>query len=109
MNKFILENMVCNKAEEDTDILIVKISFTLASTHESGIINGDDVYLLIGIYCFSDMYFLKPRKGKVEKNILAQGAIDNTIVNNILLIRAMCDCDTMSVVFNQEKIKFIQT
>ncbi|GBM95844.1 hypothetical protein AVEN_31732-1 [Araneus ventricosus] len=74
MNKFSSLNMKCKKADEDADCLIVNSSLALAPTHPSVVVIGEDIDLfviLIGIFTFHSVYFLKLGKGKIAEKIFS--------------------------------------
>ncbi|GBN10775.1 hypothetical protein AVEN_145684-1 [Araneus ventricosus] len=113
MNKFSSLNMACKKADEDADCLIVNSAVALDPTHPSVVVIGEDIDLfviLIGIFTFDNIYFLKPGKGKItEKLFSPHTALEKTIADNILFMHAMSGCDTTSTLFNYGKMKFVQT
>ncbi|GBN49398.1 hypothetical protein AVEN_216168-1 [Araneus ventricosus] len=84
---------------------------SLAPTHPSVVIIGEDIYLfviLIGIFTFYNEYFLG--KGKIAEQIFSpHTALETTIADNILYIHAMSECDTTSGLFNYGTMKFVQT
>ncbi|GBN64994.1 hypothetical protein AVEN_175642-1 [Araneus ventricosus] len=74
MNKFSSLNIACNKADEDADCLIVNSALVLAPTHPSIFVKGEDIdhfIILIGIFTFDNVYFLKPGKGKIVEKIFS--------------------------------------
>ncbi|GBM09479.1 hypothetical protein AVEN_141398-1 [Araneus ventricosus] len=74
MNKFSSLNMACKKADEDADCLIVNSALALAPTHPPVVVIGEDIDLfviLIGIFIFDNVYFLKPGKGKIAVKIFS--------------------------------------
>ncbi|GBM21561.1 hypothetical protein AVEN_219717-1 [Araneus ventricosus] len=113
VNKFSSLNMACKKADEDADCLIVNSALALALTHPSVVVISEDIDLfviLIGIFTFGHVYFLKPEKLKiVEKIFSPHTALEKTIADNILFIHAMSGCDTTSALFNYGKMKFVHT
>ncbi|GBM24354.1 hypothetical protein AVEN_202337-1 [Araneus ventricosus] len=112
MNKFSSLNMACKKADEDADCLI-NSALALAPTHASVVVVSEDIDLfviLIDIFTFDNVYFLKPGKGKIAEKIFSpHTALEKTIAGNILFIQAMSGCDTTSAPFNYGKMKFVQT
>ncbi|GBM10481.1 hypothetical protein AVEN_109288-1 [Araneus ventricosus] len=113
INKFSTLNMVCKKAGENADCLIVNSAVAFIPTHPPVIVIGEriDIFvILIGIFTFDNVYFLKPGKGKsAEKIFSPHTALEKTIADNILFIHAMSGCDTTSALFNYGKMKFVQT
>ncbi|GBM73704.1 hypothetical protein AVEN_177752-1 [Araneus ventricosus] len=113
MNKFSSLNMACKKADEDADCLIVNFSVALAPTHPSVVVIGEHIDLfviLIGIFTFDNIYSLKAGKGKIAEKIFPpHTALEKTIADYILFIHAMSGCDTTSALFNNGKMKFVQT
>ncbi|GBO40971.1 hypothetical protein AVEN_21899-1 [Araneus ventricosus] len=106
MNKFSSLNIACKKVDEDADCLIVNSALSFAPTHPSVIVIGEDIYIfviLIGIFTFDNVYFLKPGKGKIAEKIFSPHTF------HILFIHAMSGCDTTSAVFNYGKMKFVRT
>ncbi|GBN76447.1 hypothetical protein AVEN_147681-1 [Araneus ventricosus] len=105
--------MTRKKADENADCLIVNSAPALAPTHPSVVIIGDDIdllFILIGIFTFDNVYFLKPGKEKIGEKIFSpHTALEKTIADNILFVHAMSGCDATSVLFNYSKIKFVQT
>nr|GBL94911.1 hypothetical protein AVEN_270754-1 [Araneus ventricosus]GBL94920.1 hypothetical protein AVEN_30629-1 [Araneus ventricosus]GBL94934.1 hypothetical protein AVEN_55367-1 [Araneus ventricosus]GBL94961.1 hypothetical protein AVEN_158221-1 [Araneus ventricosus] len=77
------------------------------------VVIGEDIDLfviLIGIFTFDNVYFLKPGKEKIDEKIFSPRiALEKTIADNILFIHAMSGCDTTSALFNYGKMKFVQT
>ncbi|GBM48565.1 hypothetical protein AVEN_184583-1 [Araneus ventricosus] len=74
MNKFSSLNMACKKAGKDADCLIVNLALSLAPTHSSVVVIGEDIDLfviLIGILTFDDIHLLKPGKGKIAEKIFS--------------------------------------
>ncbi|GBO08948.1 hypothetical protein AVEN_170368-1 [Araneus ventricosus] len=98
MNKFSSLSMTCKKAEKDANCLIVNSALALVPTHQSLVVIGEDVDLiviLIGIFTFYSVYFLKPGKGKIAEMIFSpHTALEKTIADNILFIHANSGCDT---------------
>ncbi|GBN64441.1 hypothetical protein AVEN_243947-1 [Araneus ventricosus] len=113
VNKFSSLNMACKKADKDADCLIVNSALALAPTHPSVVVIGEDIDLfviLIGIFTFGHVYFLKPGKLKIAEKIFSpHTALEKTIADNILFIHAMSGCDTTSALFNYGKMKFVHT
>ncbi|GBO42929.1 hypothetical protein AVEN_218178-1 [Araneus ventricosus] len=113
MNKFSSLNMTYKKAEEDADCLIVNSALALDPTHLSGVVIDEDINLfviLIGIYTFGNVYFLKLGKRKTAEKIFSpHTSLEKTIANNILFVYAVGGCDTSSVLFNCNKMKFVRT
>ncbi|GBO37304.1 hypothetical protein AVEN_107269-1 [Araneus ventricosus] len=105
--------MACKKADEDADCLIVNAALALAPTHPSMVVISEDIdffVILIDIFTFGNVYFLKPGNGKIAEKIFSpHTAFEKTIANSILFIQAMSGCDTTSALFNYGKMKFVQT
>ncbi|GBM79275.1 hypothetical protein AVEN_200735-1 [Araneus ventricosus] len=101
------------KADEDADCLIVNSTLALAPKHPSVVVIGEDIALLlilIGVFTFDNIYFLKPGKGKIPEKIFSpHTGLEKTIADNILFIHAMSGCDSTSALFNYGKMKFVQT
>jgi hypothetical protein len=56
----------------------------------------------------SNIYILKPEKGKNSQQIYStKSIIDKTATDHILFLHAFSGCDTTSALFNQGKMKFI--
>jgi hypothetical protein len=56
----------------------------------------------------SNIYILKPGKGKISQQIYStKSIIDKTVADHILFLHAFSGCDTTSALFNQGKMKFI--
>ncbi|GBO37190.1 hypothetical protein AVEN_212286-1 [Araneus ventricosus] len=93
--------MACKKADEDADCLIVnsalqRIATTdgcVAPTHPSVVVISEDIdffVILIDIFTFGNVYFLKPGNGKIAEKIFSpHTALEKTIANSILFIQAM--------------------
>ncbi|GBL75512.1 hypothetical protein AVEN_170863-1 [Araneus ventricosus] len=113
VNKFSSLNMACKKADEGADCLIVNSALALAPTHPSAVVISENIDLfviLIGIFTFGHVYFLKPGKLKIAEKIFSpHTALEKTIADNILFIHAMSGCDTTSALFNYGKMKFVNT
>lgn len=113
MKKFTEAKMVCKQAKEDADTLIIGTAITLAQTHESVVVVGQDVDLpviMAGLCTSPNVHFLKPGKGKVPQVMYhPQSALDKTVAQHILFLHAMSGCDTTSALFNQGKIKCVNT
>ncbi|GBM56581.1 hypothetical protein AVEN_133066-1 [Araneus ventricosus] len=113
VNKFSSLNMACKKPDKDADCLIVNSALALAPTHPSVVVISEDIDLfviLIGIFTFRHVYFLKPGKLKIAEKIFSpHTALEKTIADNILFIHAMSGCDTTSALFNYGKMKFVHT
>ncbi|GBM56650.1 hypothetical protein AVEN_168886-1 [Araneus ventricosus] len=110
MNKFYSVNIICKKANEDAECLIVNSALVLAPSHPSVIVVGGDInlfFILTGICIFDSVYFLKPGKGKIAQNIFSpHTALEKTIACNILFIHSVIGYDTASALFNYGKMKF---
>ncbi|KAI5721596.1 hypothetical protein M8J77_022751 [Diaphorina citri] len=88
---------------------------SLASEEEDEVVVlvGEDVDLLvilIGTRSPSNVYFLKPGRGKVVPVLYhPQTTIDTSLAEHILFIRAISGCDSTSALFNQGKVKALRT
>ncbi|GBO16618.1 hypothetical protein AVEN_273026-1 [Araneus ventricosus] len=113
MNKFSSLSMACKKADEDAYCLTVNSALALSPSHPSLVVIGEVIHLfviLIGIFTFDNLYFLKPGKGKIAEKIFSpHTALEKTIADNIFFIHAKSGCDTTSALFNYGKMKFGQT
>ncbi|GBN41414.1 hypothetical protein AVEN_117090-1 [Araneus ventricosus] len=78
MNKFSSINMTCEKADEDSDCLIV---------NSSVVVIDEDINLfviLIGICTFVNLYFIKSGKEKIAQKIFSpHNALGKTIANSV--------------------------
>ncbi|XP_031335335.1 uncharacterized protein LOC116165167 isoform X2 [Photinus pyralis] len=101
------------QASEDADTLIVQTAQSLAEEHETVVVVGEDVDLLvimIGTLTSSNVYFLKPGKGKHLPSVYhPSSTIDKCLAEHILFIHAVSGCDSTSALFKQGKVKFIKT
>ncbi|GBM26911.1 hypothetical protein AVEN_264759-1 [Araneus ventricosus] len=99
--------MTCKKAEEDAEFSILKSSLALFPTHKFVVVIGEDIgifVILIGICTFDNVYFLKPRKGKIVQKIFSpHTALEKTIADNILFIDSMSARVTTWLRFLQPK------
>lgn len=114
-DNFAAADIHTKQAQEDADTLIVTTAMDLAQQHNSVVIVGEDVDLLVimigrcrGVH--SNVYFLKPGKGTVSPLIFSPDCkLDQSIANNILFLHAMGGCDTTSASFKVGKMRFLQT
>lgn len=70
--KFEAENFMVKQATEDADALIINTAISVSSAFEFVIVVGEDVDLLILLTALSrrsNIYFLKPGKGKISQKI----------------------------------------
>lgn len=68
----------------------------------------DLLILLTALSTRSNIYILKPGKGKISQQIYStKSIIDKTAADHILFLHAFSGCDTTSALFNQGKIKCI--
>ena len=109
--KFEAENVMVKQATEDADSLIINTAISVSSAFDSVIVVGEDVDLLIlltALSKLSNMYMLKPGKGKISQQIYSTDSIiDKTAADHILFLHAFSGCDTTCALFNQGKTKFI--
>ncbi|GBN32524.1 hypothetical protein AVEN_81734-1 [Araneus ventricosus] len=105
--------MTRKKADSNAYCLIVNSALALVPTHPSVVIicEDNDLFdILIDIFTFDNVYFLKPGKEKIGEKIFSpHTALAKTIAGNILFVHAMNGCDTTSVLHNYGKMKFVQT
>ncbi|GBM18721.1 hypothetical protein AVEN_263534-1, partial [Araneus ventricosus] len=105
------DSLMVKQATEDADTLIINIAMSVSSAFDSVIVVGEDVDLLILLTALStrsNIYILKPGKGKISQQIYsAKSIIDKTAADHILFLHAFSGCDTTCALFNQGKMKFI--
>lgn len=74
---------------------------------------GEDVDLLVLLTAnatSSNVYLLKPGRGKTQQALYSVDSINNPIVkDNILFLHAFSGCDTTSSFFKYGKVKFVKT
>lgn len=89
--KFEAANFMVKQATEDADTLIINTAISVSSTFDSVIVVGEDVDLLILLTALStrsNIYILKPGKGKISQQIYStKGIIDKTAADHIILPR----------------------
>jgi hypothetical protein len=111
VKKFEAENFMVKQATEDADALIINTAISVSSAFDFVIVVGEDVDLLILLTALStrsNIYILKPEKGKNSQQIYSTKCIiDKTATDHILFLHAFSGCDTTSALFNQGKMKFI--
>ncbi|CAG9833794.1 unnamed protein product [Diabrotica balteata] len=84
------------QAVEDADILIILTPLEMAPSNEHVTVLGEDIDLL-------------PGKGKVSQSLYnAHLTAEKILLNHILFLHAMSDCNTTSALFNQGKLKFLK-
>jgi hypothetical protein len=109
--KFEAANFIVKQTTEDADTLIINTAISISSTFDSVIVVGEDVDLLVLLTALStrsNIYLLKPGKGKTLQQIYStQSIIDKTAADNILFLHAFSGCDTTSALFNQGKMKCV--
>lgn len=109
--KFQVAGYIVKQHEGDADTLIVTTALELSGLHESIIIVGEDVDLLIILTGIAketerNVYFMKPGKGKSPKLVYSANSLkDPTLARHILFYHAFTGCDTTSAIFNQGKLK----
>lgn len=66
--KFAAVNIICEQAHEDADTTIINKALNLAIKHDSVVVIGEDIILVILVGCYSNpnVYFLKFGKGNVR-------------------------------------------
>ncbi|KMQ85933.1 hypothetical protein RF55_15251 [Lasius niger] len=108
--KFEAANFIVKQATGDADTLIINTAISI-STFDSVIVVGEDVDLLVLLTALStrsNIYLLKPGKGKTLQQIYStQSIIDKTAADNILFLHAFSGCDTTSALFKQGKMKCV--
>lgn len=111
MRKFQLAGYNVKQHEADADTLIVTTALELSGMHESIVIVGEDVDLLIILTGIAkephrNVYFMKPGKGKSPKWVYSADSLKNpTLARYILFYHAFTGCDTTSAIFNKGKLK----
>lgn len=104
--KFESANFIVKQATEDADTLIINTAISISSAFDSVIVVGEDVDLLVLLMALStrsNIYFLKPGKGKTLQEIYStQSIIHKIAADNILFLHAISGCDTTSALFNQK-------
>ncbi|GBL90244.1 hypothetical protein AVEN_130356-1 [Araneus ventricosus] len=109
--KFEAEIFMVKQATEDADTLIINTAMSVSSAFDSVIVVGEDVDLLILLTApstRSNIYILKPGKGKISQQIYSiKSIIDKTAADHILFLHVFSGCDTTCTLFNQRKMKFI--
>lgn len=103
----------CRQANEDADTLIVRTAESLAPTHQTVVIVGEDVDLLVimmGLNTSPNVYLLKPGKGKAPQLLhQPQSAVKQNLAKHMMFLHAMSGCDSTSSLYNQGKTKFLKT
>ncbi|KAI5741876.1 hypothetical protein M8J77_000714 [Diaphorina citri] len=88
---------------------------SLASEEEDEVVvlvseDVDLLVILIGTRSPSNVYFLKPGRGKVVPVLYhPQTTIETSLAEHILFIHAISGCDSTSALFNQGKVKALRT
>ncbi|GBN80368.1 hypothetical protein AVEN_190500-1 [Araneus ventricosus] len=89
-------------AKGDADSYIVRCLLEKATSHPTVAIIGEDVDLIVILIASappeSDIYFMKPGKGKVEAKIFSTRNLQKELpfAQTILLLHAFSGCDTTS-------------
>ena len=83
----------------------------MSANHDNVVVIGEDMDLLvvlIGLCNVSNVYFMKPGKGKTTQRIYSPlGAIDKIAAKHIFFLHAMSGCDTTSALYSQGKRKYL--
>uniref|UniRef100_A0A1B6EQB8 Uncharacterized protein n=1 Tax=Cuerna arida TaxID=1464854 RepID=A0A1B6EQB8_9HEMI len=84
MDKFKSAHVSFKQAEEDEDTMIVETAVDLTSQHDSVVVVGEDIDLLvlmIASSCSSKLHFVKPGKGKASHQIYTcSTALTNSMI-----------------------------
>lgn len=112
-DKFTTAGLEHKQAEQDADTLLCQTAQSLASEEEVVVLVGEDIDLLVilvGTDTPSNVYFLKPGRGKVVPFVYhPQTTIKTSLAQHILFIHAISGCDTTSALFHQGKLKAVKT
>lgn len=109
--KFELDGFSVKQHEEDADTLIVTTAMELCKKHDSVVIVGEDVDLLIILNAIAkkqqkNIYFMKPGKGKSPIRLYSSDSLQKSALTRyILFCHAFTGCDTTSAIFNKGKLK----
>ncbi|GBN81406.1 hypothetical protein AVEN_107699-1 [Araneus ventricosus] len=96
-------------AKGDADTYIVRCGLEKAISHPTVAIIGEDVDLIMILISLkpaeSDIYFMKPGKGKVEAKIFSTRKLQKELsfAQTILLLHAFSGCDTASAIYRKSK------
>ncbi|GBM10666.1 hypothetical protein AVEN_7937-1 [Araneus ventricosus] len=96
----------------DADTYIVRCGLEKETSYPTVAIIGEDVDLIVILIALapaeSDIYFMKPGKGKVEAKTFSTRKLQKELsfAQTILLLHAFSGCDTMSAFI--EKAKRVQ-
>lgn len=123
-NKSNFTNLLCRKlkgvgintsvAAGDADVLIVETAIQWTRTNKKRIIVvGEDVDLLVNLVALSssedNIFFLKPQKGQVQKqlyNISELTVTTKVMKPSIFFAHAFTGCDSTSAIYNRGKVRF---
>lgn len=95
-------------AKDDADDLIVETALITSQTNtDSTVIVGDDFDLLVIMTARSpsnsEIFFLKPGKGKVEQKTCSTRSLEGICKKYILFLHAFSGCDGTSAMFQKGK------
>lgn len=100
------------QAISDADVLIIQTAVTASATHCTVVV-GEDTDLLVLLAALipsdSNIFFLKPGRGKSKKQIFSSQQLQKTknLQATILLAHVFSDCDTTSAIFQKGKNKVL--
>lgn len=95
-------------ATGDADSVIVRCALEKATTHQTVLIIGEDVDLIVLLIALAspenNIYFLKPGKGNVEAKLFSVLKLKELpFSETILLLHAFSGCDTTSAIYKKSK------
>lgn len=105
-------NFSVKQAAEDADTLIINTAIDMSSAHDSVVVVGEDIdllVLLIGLArSLPNVYFRKPARGKIAQKLYSSQSFQygEAIADNILFLHAFSGCDITSALYNIGKNKF---
>lgn len=108
METFKNVNIASKQARDDADVLIIETAME-ESIVNTTVVVGEDIdlsVLLIGrSHQQQQLFFMKPRKGKVKTQFYDSSSLDKypNSKQHILFLHAITGCDTTSALFNKGK------
>ena len=106
--KMVMRGIEARIANGDADSVIVRCASEKAVSHQTVIIIGEDVDLVVLLIALAsaenDIYFLKPGKGNVEAKLFSTRKLKELPFSEVILfLHAFSGCDTTSAIYKKSK------
>ncbi|KAG8184406.1 hypothetical protein JTE90_004578 [Oedothorax gibbosus] len=101
--------IITKQATEDVDVLIVQTAISLSSEHDSVVVIGEDIDLLVLVTALApeNVYFWKSGRGNKADALYSKKSFNyKDIAENIFFLHAIGGCDTTSAPVGEGKLKF---